>query len=46
MTREESWQAEGMTLALLQRITNLGYTLNLHRIPSSLLGRIGALAAN
>jgi hypothetical protein len=42
MTREESWQVEGATLTLLRRITSLGYTVSVHRIPSSLLGRTGA----
>jgi hypothetical protein len=37
MTREESWRVEGMTLALLRKITSLGYTVSVHRLPSSLL---------
>jgi hypothetical protein len=42
MIREESWEVEGETLALLRRITSSGYTVSVHRVPSSLLGRTGA----
>jgi len=42
MTREESWEVTGTTRALLKQITSLGYTVSVHRIPSSLLGRVGA----
>jgi hypothetical protein len=38
MTREESWQVEGMTLTLLRHVTSLGYTVSVFRIPSSALG--------
>jgi hypothetical protein len=27
MTREESWQVEGVTLTLLRHVTSLGYTV-------------------
>jgi hypothetical protein len=42
VTREGSWQVQGLTLTLLRHVTSLGYTLSVHRIPSSLLGRVGA----
>ncbi len=42
MTREESRQATGTTLAILRQIAALGYTVSVHRIPSSLLGTVGA----
>jgi hypothetical protein len=42
MNREQSWQVDGATLLLLRQIESLGYTVSLHRIPSSLLGRVGA----
>jgi hypothetical protein len=38
MTREESWQVEGVTLSILRHIGSLGYTVSVFRIPSSLLG--------
>jgi hypothetical protein len=38
MTREESWQVEGVTLTILRHIASLGYTVSVFRIPSSLLG--------
>jgi hypothetical protein len=41
MIREESWQVTGATLAMLRQITSLGYTVSVHRIPSSLLGTVG-----
>jgi hypothetical protein len=31
MTREESWQVEGVTLTLLRHITSLGYTVSVFR---------------
>ncbi|HEV2294106.1 MAG TPA: hypothetical protein VGR35_09620 [Tepidisphaeraceae bacterium] len=37
MTREASWQVEGVTLTLLRQITSLGYVVSVHRIPASLL---------
>jgi hypothetical protein len=42
MTREQRWQVEGVTRSLLWRVESLGYTISVHRIPSSLLGRVGA----
>src|SRR4051812_5205003 len=42
VTREESWKVEGVTLTLLRHIASLGYVASVHRIPSSLLGSIGA----
>jgi phosphatidate cytidylyltransferase len=45
MTREESWHVEGMTLGLPRQITSLGYTVSVHRLPSSLLNRSGAFSA-
>ena len=42
MTREESWQVTGITLAILRQITAMSYTVSVHRIPSSLLGTVGA----
>jgi hypothetical protein len=41
VTREESWQVEGTTLALLRHITSLGYLVSVHRIPGSVLGSVG-----
>jgi hypothetical protein len=38
VTREESWQVEGVTLTILRHITALGFTVSVFRIPSSLLG--------
>ena len=38
MTREESWQVEGLTLTLLRHVTSLGYTVSVFRFPASLLG--------
>jgi hypothetical protein len=44
MTREESWQVEGVTLTILRHVTSLGYTVSVFRIPSSLLGtRLGSV---
>ena len=42
MTREESWQVEGTTLALLRHVAGLGYVVSVHRMEESLLGRVGA----
>jgi hypothetical protein len=42
MNREQSWRIEGVTRSLLRQIESLGYTVSVHRIPSSLLGRVGA----
>jgi hypothetical protein len=39
MTREESWQVQGTTLAILRHVTALGFTVSVFRFPSSLLGR-------
>ena len=38
MTREESWKVHGKTLAVLRRVTALGYRVSVFRFPSSLLG--------
>ena len=38
MTREESWNVEGVTLTLLRHVTSLGYTVSVFRFPASLLG--------
>lgn len=38
MTREESWDCEGTTRAILQVITGAGFLVSVHRLPSSLLG--------
>jgi hypothetical protein len=38
MTREESWQVEGLTLTLLRHVTSVGYTVSVFRFPSSVLG--------
>jgi hypothetical protein len=38
MTREESWQVEGVTLTPLRHITSLGYSVSVFRFPSSLPG--------
>ena len=38
MTREESWQVEGVTLTLLRHVTARGYTVSVFRFPPSLLG--------
>jgi hypothetical protein len=38
VTREESWQVEGVTLTLLRHIAALGYTVSMFRFPPSLLG--------
>ena len=38
MTREESWEVEGMTMTLLRHITSLGYTVSVFLFPSSVLG--------
>lgn len=43
MTREESWQVEGVTLTLLRHVTGLGYAVSVFRLPSSLLGQPGAV---
>lgn len=41
MTREESWEVEGVTLTILRHITAQGFIVSVHRIPSSLLGSPG-----
>jgi hypothetical protein len=33
VTREESWQVEGVTLTILRHITSMGYTVSVFRIP-------------
>jgi hypothetical protein len=38
MTREESWQAQGATLAILRHVTTAGYVVSVFRFPSSLFG--------
>ena len=38
MTREESWQVEGVTLKLLWHVMSFGYTVSAFRFPPSLLG--------
>jgi hypothetical protein len=38
MTREDSWQVEGVALTLLRHVTSLGYTVSVFRFPSSALG--------
>jgi hypothetical protein len=38
MTREESWQVDGLTLTLLRHVTSLGFTVSVFRFPPSLLG--------
>src|SRR5258706_10761928 len=44
MTREQSWQVEGLTLALLRHVSSLGFTVSVFRFPASLLGtRPGAI---
>ena len=44
VTREESWQVEGVKLTLLRHVTALGFTVSVFRYPSSLLGtRPGAV---
>jgi hypothetical protein len=42
MTREESWQAEGVTLTQLRHITSPCYTVSVHRVGPSLHGSSGA----
>jgi hypothetical protein len=37
MTREESWQVDGVALTLLRHVTSLGYTVSVFRFPASLL---------
>lgn len=41
MTREESWQVEGVTLTLLRHVAGLGYVVSVSRIPPTLLGAPG-----
>jgi hypothetical protein len=43
MTREESWQVEGVTRTLLRHIASLGYTVSVFRFPPSLRGDEGAV---
>jgi hypothetical protein len=38
MTREESWQAQGETLAILRHVAAAGYVVSVFRFPSSLFG--------
>ncbi len=38
MTREESWQVQGITLQILQQIESLGLIVSVHRLGGSLLG--------
>jgi hypothetical protein len=40
MSREQSCQVTGTTLAILRQITSLGYVVSVHRLPCSLLGTI------
>ena len=39
MTREESWQVEGVTLTILCHITSLGYAVSVFRIVALLQSR-------
>ena len=39
--REDSWNVDGVTRALLRQVSSLGFVVSLHRIPPSLLGRSG-----
>src|SRR5688500_9437400 len=41
MTREQSWQVQGVTLTLLRHITSLRYTVSVFRIPCGLYGSPG-----
>jgi len=41
VTREHSWQVDGITKTLLRQTTALGYIVSVHRVGSSLLGTIG-----
>jgi hypothetical protein len=41
MTREESWQVDGVTLTLLRHITSLGYVVSVFRIHCGLYGSPG-----
>jgi hypothetical protein len=43
MTREESWEVEGITLTPLRHIESLGYVVSVHRLGDSLLGRPGSI---
>lgn len=38
MTREQSWQVEGLTLTLLRHISARGLSVSVFRLPASLLG--------
>jgi hypothetical protein len=38
MTRRESWQVQRATLAVLRRVTSLGFTVSVFQFPASLLG--------
>jgi hypothetical protein len=37
VTREQSWEVQGDTLAVLRRVTDASYTVSVFRFPSSLL---------
>jgi len=41
MTREQSWEATGVTLSILRQASSLGYTVSVFRFRSSALGRPG-----
>jgi hypothetical protein len=44
MTREQSWQVEGLTLTLLRHVASCGFVVSVFRFPPSLLGtRPGAV---
>jgi hypothetical protein len=38
MTREQSWQVDGITLTLLRHISARGLSVSVFRLPASLLG--------
>lgn len=42
MTRESSWRVTGTTLTLLRQIEALGYIVSVHRLQSSMRGKIPA----
>ena len=41
--REASWNVQGVTLTLLRAVTTAGYTVSVHQLGGSLLGRPGAI---
>jgi len=43
VTREDSWQVDGVTRALLRQVSSLGYTVSVFRFPRSLLGALGSV---